>query len=136
AGIAVIVNISGMDHEIRVVTDGERMTAYSNTEKDMYQVLSWNDEYLSMAIESSPVDFDSAIKIMRTRTVTRLVELNAAENLETAEKMYDDASSDDPDKDTRTLSVCSCYETSIRYGDGYEERYEIVACPKGEQKGE
>ena len=94
-------------------------------------ILNWNDEYLNMIIVTGPVSDEMARDILHERIVTRLVELNAVDNREEAEEMYQEAlkelndpmAGDLPFADTLSLSQ---YGASIRYGGGYEDRYEIV----------
>ena len=94
-------------------------------------ILNWNDEYMSMNIVAGPVSDEMADTLLHERVITRLVELNAAESREKAEEMYQ-AALDElndpmadclPFRDTLSLSRCGA---SIRYGGGYEDRYEIV----------
>ena len=94
-------------------------------------ILNWNDEYLNMIIVAGPVSDEMARDILHERIVTRLVELNAVDNREKAEEMYQEAlkelndpmAGDLPFADTLSLNQCGA---SIRYGGGYEDRYEIV----------
>ena len=94
-------------------------------------ILNWNDEYLNMIIVAGPVSDEMADAILHERIITRLVELNAADDREKAEEMYQEAlkelndpmAGDFPFADILSLSQCGA---SIRYGGGYEDRYEIV----------
>lgn len=90
-----------------------------------FYLLKWNDEYLDMQIIGGPFDNDKAAKsALMEETITRLTELDVAENKEDAGKLYAETEKH-PDQETEALHI-SGNGASIFYGSGYEERYQIV----------
>lgn len=89
-----------------------------------FYLLKWNDEYLDNQIIGGPFEDDITAKtVMRKEIVTRLVELNVADDIKEAEKIYADVVNNSGESDD--LSVHS-EGASIEYGGVYEERYQIV----------
>lgn len=89
-----------------------------------FYLLKWNDEYLDNQIIGGPFDDDiSARTVMRKEILARLVELNVADDIREAEKIYADAVNNSGESDD--LSIHS-EGASIEYGGVYEERYQIV----------
>lgn len=90
-------------------------------------LLSWNEEYMSMAIIGGPYsDMDTAAAAMRKEVTRRLQELNVAETDGEAADLYETAETASRGEDEiPELHVSEC-GASIRYGGGHEERYEIT----------
>ena len=89
-----------------------------------FYLLKWNDEYLDNQIIGGPFEDDiSAKTAMKKEILVRLVELNVADDIKEAEKIYADAVNNSGESDD--LSVHS-EGASIEYSGVYEERYQIV----------
>lgn len=93
----------------------------------MKYLLNWNDEYLDMQIVSGPLaDDEAAREVMKETVMERLVQLGVADNAKDAEKMYLAAEKAAESEETMEELHVSPYGASIRYGCGYEDRYQIV----------
>lgn len=96
----------------------------SKQEKLLY-LLKWNDEYLDIQIAGGPFDDDTAAKLaLKKETITRLVELNVVKDAKAAEELYAETERD-PEQEGDDLHIY-LNGTSILFGGGYEERYQIV----------
>lgn len=93
----------------------------------MKYLLNWNDEYLDMQIVSGPLADDEAVReVMKETVKERLVQFGVADNAKDAEEMYLVAEkAAGPEATMEELHVHP-YGASIRYGGGYEDRYQIV----------
>ncbi len=93
----------------------------------MKYLLNWNDEYLDMQIVSGPLADDKAVReVMKETVMERLVQLGVADNAKDAEEMYLAAEKAVWPEETMEELHVSPYGASIRYGGGYEDRYQIV----------
>lgn len=93
----------------------------------MKYILKWNDEYLDMQIVSGPLADDTAARqAMKETVIERLVQLNVADDAKDAEEMYLAAEKTAGSEETTEELHVSPYGVSIRYGGGYENRYQIV----------
>lgn len=93
----------------------------------MKYLLNWNDEYLDMQIVSGPLADDTAAKqAMKETVMERLAQLNVADDAKDAEEMYLAAEKAAGSEETMEELHVSPYGASIRYGGGYEDRYQIV----------
>lgn len=93
----------------------------------MKYLLNWNSEYLDMQIVNGPLADDTTAKqVMKETVIERLVQLGVADDAQDAEEMYLAAEKAvEPEEPLEELHV-SPYGASIRYGGGYEDRYQIV----------
>lgn len=93
----------------------------------MKYLLNWNDEYLDMQIVSGPLADDTAARqVMKETVIERLVQLNVADDAKDAEEMYLAAEKAEGSEEAMEELHISPYGASIRYGGGYEDRYQIV----------
>lgn len=93
----------------------------------MKYLLNWNDEYLDMQIVSGPLADDTAARqAMKETVIERLVQLNVTDDAKDAEEMYLAAEKAAGSEETTEELHVSPYGASIRYGGGYEDRYQIV----------
>lgn len=126
AEISVTASEGKLEQSVRISFEKEDARRTSDAAGKF--VLCWNDEYLSMAIIGGPYsDMDSAADAMRKEVIDRLQALNVTETSYEAAALYEAASnSEDNVADYLQELHVSEYGASIRYGGGYEERYEIV----------
>lgn len=95
-------------------------------EKKFY-LLSWNDEWLQMAIEDGPLSMEEIKKSLRTKVLERLVELGVACSHEEAKELYRQAEESRMAEKERVWELHLGSDTvSIMFGSGYEEHYQIV----------
>lgn len=100
-------------------------TKESELEATGYYLLNWNDEYLDMTIEAGPVSEEEAREILHDKLITRLVELNVANSEKEAKELYVKAALHLKDEDVSDVLNASPDGATIRYGGGFEERFQI-----------
>lgn len=97
-----------------------------------YTLLAWNDEYLDLYMVPfvpQNMTLAEAKEALAKRTVERLVDLDIVKNDADAAALYAEQAEAGCDDECDELHV-SEYESSIRYGGGYEERIKIVEQPR------
>lgn len=92
----------------------------------MYYLLNWNDEYLDNIIVAARETKEEIREALKERVLSRLVELNIADDTEEAEVMWaENGPGNNGYSNDGTLSINSL-GASILYGDSYTDYYHIV----------
>lgn len=92
----------------------------------MYYLLNWNDEYLDNIIVAARETKEEIREVLKERVLSRLVELNIADNTEEAEAMWaENGPGNNGYSNDDTLNI-NPLGASILYGDSYTDYYHIV----------
>lgn len=97
-----------------------------------YYIVMFNDEYLDLNILAGPLDEKEALVTLKQETAKRLCQLfdcSPEEAAEIVEKTY--ATKYGEYCDEKMDFEISGYQARITYGDGYEDRIQIVQYDAG-----